>query len=180
MLLVVLLSLVLIVSAQGAEIDAAGLKVAFIYNFAKCTQWSERSDTAGAREMWFCQLTDGAGLPMYRLAGKSIDGKSIAVRRLSGPAQATECHLLFVAGQTAAGLVDIHEFARLRGVLVIGDGGTFAREGGMIGLVRRGNKFAFHLNQAAAMAARIRFSSKLMRLAEVVHDHASFSNGGGK
>ncbi len=180
MLLALLLTFVPLAAAQAAEIDAAGLKVAFIYNFAKFTQWPERSDPAGAREMRFCQLTGGKGLPMDRLAGKSIDGKPVSVRRLSGPTQVTGCHLLFVAGQTAAGLVDIHKLARLRGVLVIGDGGSFAREGGMIGLVQRGNKFAFHLNSAAASAARIRFSSKLMRLAEVVHHHDSVPKGGGK
>ena len=55
------------------------------------------------------------------------------------------------------------------GVLSISDLNQFARHGGMIEITRKDDKFAFAINIDAVNRNGLRISSKLLQLAEVVH-----------
>jgi len=50
-------------------------------------------------------------------------------------------------------------------VLTVGDGEGFIDEGGMIGLVRSGDRLQFDINQPALQRAGLRASSQLLKLA---------------
>ena len=55
-------------------------------------------------------------------------------------------------------------------ILTIGDGETFARDGGMISLIRDDNRIVFEINLNAAREAGLSLSSKLLTLARKVYD----------
>jgi hypothetical protein len=59
------------------------------------------------------------------------------------------------------------------GVLTVGDFDQFAERGGMIQLIKEGNKFRFAINVDAVNASRLRISSKLLQLAELVRGPAA-------
>jgi hypothetical protein len=55
-------------------------------------------------------------------------------------------------------------------VLTVADFESFARRGGMIELIKEGNKIRFAINVDAAKRHGFRISSKLLQLAEVIRD----------
>jgi hypothetical protein len=57
-----------------------------------------------------------------------------------------------------------------RGVLTVGEGVPFVREGGMIGFVIDNRRVRFDINQAAVEAAGLKMSSKLLSVAREVKD----------
>jgi hypothetical protein len=59
------------------------------------------------------------------------------------------------------------------GVLTVGEGETFTREGGMIGLVIDNRRVRFDVNQTAAERAGLKISSKLLSVARDVQNKAA-------
>ena len=55
-------------------------------------------------------------------------------------------------------------------ILTIGDGEAFAKNGGMISLIRYDNRMGFEINLSAARGAGLSLSSKLLALARKVYD----------
>lgn len=53
-------------------------------------------------------------------------------------------------------------------MLTVGDMDGFARHGGIIGFVMDDNKVAFEINAGAAKRAKLKVSSKLLKLAKSV------------
>jgi hypothetical protein len=57
-----------------------------------------------------------------------------------------------------------------KNVLTMGDGKGFARMGGIVALVARGNAFQVAMNPRAAEGAQLRIGAKLMQIGEMVAD----------
>jgi hypothetical protein len=54
------------------------------------------------------------------------------------------------------------------GVLTIGEGEAFVREGGMIGFIIENRRVRFDINQAAAMRSQLIMSARLLSVARTV------------
>jgi hypothetical protein len=67
----------------------------------------------------------------------------------------------------------ILEGAPSRGTLTVGDTEGFAAEGGIVNLRVEGDKIHIQVNVGAAERQRIRISSRLLGLAEIVKSGAS-------
>ncbi|HMW18241.1 MAG TPA: YfiR family protein [Accumulibacter sp.] len=156
--------------AQRSSADEGAVKAAFVYNFAKFTDWPEevwnRSTTmrvcaAGARNAFSHALT--ALDPQL-----SIHGKEIEVQTISRPQEVARCHLLVITGSESVGEWLRH--ARTLPMLTIGDAEGFAVSGGIIGLFVEGEKVKFEINQEAALRAGIKLSSRLVKLARLVKE----------
>jgi hypothetical protein len=63
-----------------------------------------------------------------------------------------------------------------RGVLTVSDLPNFARAGGNIGFFFADNQLRFQINLDTARRSGIAFSSKLLRLAEVIGQQSSLPN----
>ena len=94
------------------------------------------------------------------LDGQRVGRREVGHRAFDGD-DASGCAVVYL------GLADPTAIARIRraGLLVIGDGAGFIEAGGTIGLVGTGKHLQFEANAQAARAARIKLSSKLLRLA---------------
>jgi YfiR/HmsC-like len=55
-------------------------------------------------------------------------------------------------------------------VLTVGDGDTFPRRGGIVGLIIEDGRMRFAINPDAAQRSGVRLSSKLLSLARLVRD----------
>ena len=53
-------------------------------------------------------------------------------------------------------------------ILTVGDMDRFAHNGGMINMERRKNKIRFEVNQSVISRTRLKMSSKLLNLADIV------------
>jgi hypothetical protein len=99
---------------------------------------------------------------------KSIGSHPVVVRRLSSPADAAECHLVFIA-RTAKKLQaeDLADMARA-GVLTVGENEGFAAGGGMVDLVLKDQRVGMEVNIKAALRGGLKVSSKVLALATIV------------
>lgn len=153
-------------SPVDATPDEYEVKAAFLLNFAQLVDWPSGSEPADALVIGV--VGDSGALQTLRksLTGAEVEGVSVDVRGIEDLASGTLPHMVFVTRDAdAAGVV---ASAGRRAVLTVGETRGFAREGGMINFVRQGKKLRFEINHAAAQAAGLRISSRLLRLAVLV------------
>jgi hypothetical protein len=170
--IVAALTLVLsIAPLDGQNVTESSLKAAFIYNFAKFTEWPQDVLPATASFV-ACVLGDAAvGAALERATrGRLLSGRTISVAqvRVEGPLQT--CHLLYVSGVGTAAAVHVLTVVQSMPVLTIGDIDEFTDVGGMAHVFVENGQMRFDLNYESAKHARLQLSSKLLALASHVWD----------
>jgi hypothetical protein len=158
-------------AARPQNVTEPALKAAFVYNFAKFTEWP--SDVLPATASFSaCVLgDDSVGDALARtVQGRQLAGHTISVSRvqLAGPLRA--CHLLYVSGVTPAQIAVVVTAVRGAPVLTISDIDDFPGLGGIAQVFVENGKMRFDLNLDLARRARLQLSSKLLALAAHVHD----------
>lgn len=163
------LSLVSLVPASSLadNISEYTIKAAFIYNFARFTEWPDESD-----ELKVCVYGDDPfGPAIDKLSGERIKGRTIEVVRTKSINDVKSCHIAFMniippeRRLFARALRDIQGAS----VLTISDAEGVIDFGVMIGLRIDNDKVAFDVNHTVAKASNIGISAKLLRLAKVVN-----------
>lgn len=141
------------------------LKAVFLLNFARYVEWPDATLPAG-RPLSLCVLgRDPFGDAFALLAGKQAQGRAVQVRRLAGPEEAEQCHVLFIAASEARGLAALLRELAGRPILTVSDIGGFVEAGGAIGLVNLDDRIGFDINQASLQQDRLKARSQLLRLA---------------
>jgi hypothetical protein len=140
------------------------IKAAFLYNFTSFVTWPE--DPADGAGFTLCVLGDDPfGNLLDKLAGKSVNGRQLVIRRLGSLALLDQCKLVFISvasnDQTGDALALLHELP----VLTVSDIRGFTELGGIIEFRVIANKVRFDINLSAAEAAGLTISSKLLSLA---------------
>jgi hypothetical protein len=95
---------------------------------------------------------------------KSIDGRKFVVRQIDNIGQAGACQILFIAARQKKHAPD----APMPGVLTVGESDGFATGGGVIGFKLEGGRVRLEVNVDAAGLGKLRISSKLLSLAQIV------------
>jgi hypothetical protein len=147
------------------------IKAAFLYNFAKFIQWPEKPGVGDESTFNLCVLgKDPFGETLDSLEGTRINGRKVSIKRLSTLEEVENCQIIFVCRSEQNQLNQI--IARLEGenVLTVGDMEDFARRGGVISFMMIDRKVRFDVNIDAAERAGLHISSKLLKLANFVHD----------
>ena len=144
------------------------VKAAFLYNFAKFVNWPpDAFKDSGDTFVIGILGTDPFGDAIEAgLKGKTIQGKSLTYKRLSGPEEAAGCHVVFVSESERKGLHEILSTLQKQPILTVSDMKGFAEKGGMIGFVLEQKKVGFHINQAVAEKSGLKISSQLLKLAK--------------
>ena len=156
--------------AHAQDVSESSLKAAFIYNFAKFTEWPADALVPMA-PFNACVLGDDAVVEALERSvnGRLLSGRGIRVSRVTdGPLRS--CHLLYVSGVTPAQATAILTAVRGAPVLTISDSDDFARLGGIGHLFVENGRMRFNFNLEAARQARLQLSSKLLVLAARVVD----------
>jgi len=104
--------------------------------------------------------------------GEHVGARSFVVRRYQRVEDIKTCDILFIsrpAGDRPEGvLADLKH----RPILTVSDAEGFAEHGGMIGFVSDRNRIRLQINLDVAQAAHLTISSKLLRVAEIIHPAA--------
>jgi YfiR/HmsC-like len=150
---------------QPSEYD---VKAAFLLNFVKFVEWPSTAFADSNSPIAICILgRDPFGHVMDdAVQGESVEGRKVTVRRLSEPPASRECQMVFAQGpgkETAKALSALG-----KGVLTVGEGEIFVRDGGIIGFIIENRRVRFNINQTAASAAGLTLSSKLLSVAKAV------------
>ena len=100
-------------------------------------------------------------------ASKKIGERSIQVKHVSSAERIGRCHLLFVAASEEANLNTIMNKIGDAPVLTLGETDAFPWAGGIIRFYTADEKVRFEVNVKAADKARLKISSKLLKLARI-------------
>ncbi len=161
-------------AAVGTQADDAGpspaagehlVKAAFLYNFAKFTDWPDEAFADAAAPLRICALGhESLGPALASLEGKKIRGRQVEAARLESHEQVGGCHLVYIGVTAREHLQHILERLEGRPVLTVTEMPSAGEPGGMINLVVVAQKIRFHIDPAVAQSAGLSFSSKLLAL----------------
>jgi len=145
------------------------VKAAFLYNFAKFTEWPASSFADPNAPLRICIYgEDPFGAALEGLSGKTVQGRRVEIARPGELSAGDACHLLFISDSEAPNLVRILAELRRRPVLTVADMPGFTDAGGIINLkINDEEKIRFEINLAKARLAGLRLSAKLLSLAEI-------------
>ena len=166
-LLTLMLPLATVASlAQQAPPTESQVKAAYLYNFGKFVRW-QSDRMASPDSLQICVLgKDPFGAVLdSTVAGESIDGRKITVRRLAKVQDAGPCSILFVSSSEESRLDSVLASAQPLSVLTISDMPHFVEKGGMIGFVKQDNRIRFEVNRKAAEQSHLVLSSELLKIA---------------
>jgi hypothetical protein len=172
------LGLVLIVALAGIAssapvaaqaVAAPKLKAAFLYNFAKFTEWPADALTPG-QPLSLCVVGDDfvAYALDQTISGHAVEGHQLTVQILKPDASARSCHLLFIGFREAKRTPQRLEALKDIPVLTVGDDDKFAEQGGVAQFITDGDRMRFAINVTAAQRAHVTLSSKLLSLAQII------------
>ena len=145
------------------------VKAVFLFNFTQFVQWPAETFKGPDDSLTIGILGDdpfGHFLDDI-VKGEKADGHPLVVRRYSRIEDIGDCQVLFVSGSEIKRLKKILAALKGKSVLTVSDSEGFARSGGMIRFVTEGGKIHFRINQGSVKKARLKVSSKLLRLAEI-------------
>jgi hypothetical protein len=155
------------VTAAAQDVTEPSLKAAFIYNFAKFTEWPAEVIPNG-EPMVLCVLGDAAiGEALEQaVKGRTLAGHNLTVVQAALVLQPLAgCHLLYISSATAGQAAKV--VAGLRGapVLTISDADGFTQQGGIAEFFFDHGQLRFNIHLESARRARLLLSSRLLALA---------------
>jgi hypothetical protein len=170
LLFVLLLAAATPLNAQPPKPLDFEVKATYLLNFGRFATWPATSPTVERDDFPVCVIgSDPFGSALdHTVAGESIDGRGVVVKRIAHPEEVAKCRILFVSGSEEAQLSAILPVAEKAGVLTVSDIAVFAARGGMIQFVSQDRKIRFRVNATAAEQAGLTLSSELLRVAVAV------------
>lgn len=157
--------------AQSRSVEE--VMAAFVYQFTNYVEWPDTAFESETSPLRICVV---ANEEMYehlaRLTeGKKVDERPIEILQVDSMDQvaSSKCHLLFVGAdalEESKPMPEAHELI----TLTIGESESFTRKGGVIRLFESQSKVRIEINIDAANRSEFKISSKLLALAEIVHD----------
>jgi YfiR/HmsC-like len=152
--------------AVAQDVTEPALKAAFIFNFAKFTDWPDQ--LPAAEPFVLCVLGDAAvGDALERaVVGQVLKGHRVVASRLAAGGPKQLCHVLYVSGVSAAQagalVAELHD----RPTLTISDIAGFTSAGGIAEFFFEDGHLRFRIQLVAVKRARLQISSKLLTLAK--------------
>ena len=168
MLLAVLLA-AFCIRAAAAERPANEVKAAFLYHFGKYVRWPKSAAGPEAPFVIAILGADPFGTALDDVVrGNRVEGRPVAVRRVSRLSELDACEVLFISAQESARLDTILAALPKAPILTVSDMPQFVERGGMIGMVVADRRVQFEVNAEAAERVGLMLGSQLMRLARAV------------
>jgi hypothetical protein len=148
------------------------VKAAFIYNFLKFIEWSNDKNINDTSILYIIGKNP-FGSNLKKTLSVPIHNKECEIRyikSIKGFPKSADFHVLFISSSQDKYLPQILEMLKDSKILTIGDTKGFAQRGVIINFYIEENKVRFEINVDAAKRAKLKVSSKLLRLAKIVHD----------
>jgi YfiR/HmsC-like len=148
------------------------LKAAFLFNFAKFIDWPPESFSSAQSPFTICVLgKDPFGRSLDEpLPGKTIGGRPVMIERVKDTLNARRCQIVFVSTSESRNLAEVLDGLHGTSALTVGESEHFAESGGAIQFTVEDKHVRFLINPDAGERAGLKFSSKLLALAKIVHD----------
>jgi|SRR5208283_1255453 len=149
-----------------------GIKAAFLFNFARLTEWPDNAFRLHDKIFEICILGDDHfGGTLETLSNRAVGGRRVSITRITNITESSACDLLFIASSETDRLPEIISFVKNRPVLTVSDIAGFEKEGGIIAFFLRDNRVRFRINIVAAGMANLKISSYLLEVGEIVREN---------
>jgi hypothetical protein len=157
-------------AADNTTSDVA-VKAAFLFNFAKFTEWPSLAPDA---TLTLCVVGDVkiAGALTETVRNQRIGGHTVEARALDGDAPMQSCHVLFLSMSEARRAAAALDALRTLPILTVSDIKDFARSRGIIEIFIENGRMRFCINTDAADRVGLHLSSRLLGLAKVIKDES--------
>lgn len=173
-----LLSLVclgtLVVPQSGGAIEPeaseAAVQAAYLFNFARFTEWPAGGFSSRNAPLNYCLLgrRDALATAMSSLNDRPVQGHPLRFMQPERVEDIKLCHLVFIAETDVKRRAQVLQTLGNQPTLTVSDLDGFAREGGMIGLIRVGTRLRFEINRTQTQKVALRLSADLLSLATAI------------
>jgi hypothetical protein len=146
------------------------LKAVFLFNFAQFVEWPAGT-FANESEPFVIGIVGEDPFRSYLddlVRGERIGTHPLQVRRFAPDDPVYRCQILYVSNSTAGRLNAYLGALKFRPVLTVSDIDSFARLGGMVRFAVEDGRIHLRVNLAAARAAHLAISSKILRVSTIV------------
>ncbi len=145
------------------------IKAAFLYNFAKLTEWPAVALSDAAAPLSICVLgTDPFGTALAPLQGKPVKNRPLVTTSITKVEDAVACAILFVSASEEKQLPAILDYVASLPILTVSDMPLFSQAGGIIALKNVKDRIRFEINIPASHKAGLKFNTVLLQLADPV------------
>jgi len=182
----VTLSLSLPAPAQQPSATEDQVKAAFLFNFAKLSEWPGRALPEGASPVVIgVSGADEDFLAVLKamVAGKTNGSHPFVVKAVNSEEEMKSCQLVFfrAAEKKHASLEDLARAS----ILLVGEDPSFLQQGGMINLIRDHGKIRFEVNSESLEISKVSVNAKILSLAKASDaapgsNNANANEGGGR
>jgi hypothetical protein len=156
--------------AQAQDVTEGALKGAFLYNFVTFTEWPAEVLPPGS-PIQACIVGDRAvASALERIARDRRPAGHPLVVMTPVETALHGCHLVYVAATSARSASRAMISVAGSPVLTISDVDEFARSGGIAQFFLDRGKMRFRVNLNSVKRAQLQLSSRLLAMAELVHD----------
>jgi hypothetical protein len=152
----------LIAQQRASEFD---IEAVYVFKFSQFVNWPGNARVKPSFEI--CILGEDPFGPFLErtIQGETVNGKSVAERRIMRPQEAQGCAILYISRSEAARLRQILDTVRDWPVLTVSDLPDFTDKGGMIQFLLQGGRVRFQVNLVPATQAGLALSSELLKVA---------------
>ena len=157
----------LAVAEDNADVKDYQVKAIYLYNFTEFTVWPASAFASSNAPIVI-------GIVGEDPFGKTLDvvinvetahGHPLVVKRLRADEDLRSCQVLFIASSEKKRISGLLQKLKGSPVLTVSDTTDFAKQGGMVTFLLIQKTVKFEINQAAAEAAGLQISAKLLKLA---------------
>ncbi len=151
--------------SQGYQVKAV-----FLFNFAQFVEWPSEAFPEAQSPLVIGVLGEDpfGSLLEETVSGEKSNGHPLVVAHYQTVEDIKNCHILFINLTPEKKQASILSSLKGSGILTVGDGESFTRDGGMVRFTTENNKVHLKINLNAVKADHLTISSKLLRLAEIV------------
>lgn len=148
------------------------VKAAYLYQFGKFVEWPEGTMTHTGNIFMICVLgTDPFGSILDEtIAGRSVQGSHVAVKRITNTDAALGCNILFISSSEQHHASEVLKSLQGKSILTVAESKSFLPQGGMICFRMEEDKVRFEINLSAVASANLKVSSQLLKVAALLRN----------
>jgi hypothetical protein len=157
-------------AAQSVRASASEVQAVFLFNFAQFVEWPGDAfpDPQAPLVIGILGKDPFGSFLDETVRGERVRGRTFRIDRYRRVEDVKDCQILFISRSEAMRLDGILSALKGRPILTVSNGEDFERPGAIIRFILDESKVRLSVDLEAAQAARLTFSSKLLRSAEIV------------
>ncbi|MCK6445458.1 MAG: YfiR family protein [Planctomycetes bacterium] len=150
---------------QSKQVSEWDLRAVWLYKFASYIKWPKERLPEDKSPLVIGVLgRDPFGKTLdATLKDKKLGSHPIEIQRFDDAEKAAASHLLYVSTTDPDEIDEILTTLRGKPIVLVGDGPTFTKHGGMISFKRDGRRMTFTVNVHSLKAAGLEASSELLK-----------------